>query len=213
MSRTARRPSSPSSRSEIYSPQSISRTSWGCATAPSSGCSPTPAPGASARLRQGDFQDHGPQRVFRSREKGGKEREIPVGLEFPILLVNPGSGSAKAAFVWRQQGDVSPFLGKIVRIPLSGVFGRRWRLTGDPRFRRPSWGAAAAVVPGHCPKIGSQRLARGSDWGSSQRQMTAILVVQDETPGAARRTHVASRRVSSLGSAPKAAPSVATRGR
>ena len=138
MSRTARRPSSPSSRSEIYSPQSISRTSWGCATAPSSGCSPTPAPGASARLRQGDFQDHGPQRVFRSREKGGKEREIPVGLEFPILLVNPGSGSAKAAFVWRQQGDVSPFLGKIVWIPLSGVFGRRWRLTGDPRFRRPS---------------------------------------------------------------------------
>ena len=34
--------------------------------------------GALARLRRGDFQDHGPQRVLRFREKGGKEREIPV---------------------------------------------------------------------------------------------------------------------------------------
>jgi len=34
--------------------------------------------GALARLRCGDFQDHGPQRVLRFREKGGKEREIPV---------------------------------------------------------------------------------------------------------------------------------------
>ncbi len=34
--------------------------------------------GAVARLRRGDLEDHGPQRVLRFREKGGKQREIPV---------------------------------------------------------------------------------------------------------------------------------------
>ena len=34
--------------------------------------------GAIARLRRGDLEDQGPQRVLRFREKGGKQREIPV---------------------------------------------------------------------------------------------------------------------------------------
>ena len=34
--------------------------------------------GAVARLRRGDLEDQGPQRVLRFREKGGKQREIPV---------------------------------------------------------------------------------------------------------------------------------------
>jgi site-specific recombinase XerD len=34
--------------------------------------------GAVARLRRGDLRDHGTQRALRVREKGGKEREIPV---------------------------------------------------------------------------------------------------------------------------------------
>ena len=34
--------------------------------------------GALARLRRGDLQDQGPQRVLRFREKGGKQRQIPV---------------------------------------------------------------------------------------------------------------------------------------
>ena len=34
--------------------------------------------GAVARLRRGDLKDQGPQRVLRFREKGGKQREIPV---------------------------------------------------------------------------------------------------------------------------------------
>ena len=33
---------------------------------------------AVARLRLGDFQDHGEQRMLRFAEKGGKERQIPV---------------------------------------------------------------------------------------------------------------------------------------
>ena len=33
---------------------------------------------AVARLRLGDFQDHGEQRILRFEEKGGKERQIPV---------------------------------------------------------------------------------------------------------------------------------------
>ena len=33
--------------------------------------------GAIARLRRGDLEDQGPQRVLRFREKGGKQREIP----------------------------------------------------------------------------------------------------------------------------------------
>lgn len=34
--------------------------------------------GAIARLRRGDLEDQGIQRVLRFREKGGKQREIPV---------------------------------------------------------------------------------------------------------------------------------------
>ena len=34
--------------------------------------------GAIARLRRGDLEDQGTQRVLRFREKGGKQREIPV---------------------------------------------------------------------------------------------------------------------------------------
>ena len=34
--------------------------------------------GAIARLRRGDLEDQGPQRVLRFREKRGKQREIPV---------------------------------------------------------------------------------------------------------------------------------------
>ena len=34
--------------------------------------------GAVARLRRGDLEDQGLQRVLRFREKGGKQREIPV---------------------------------------------------------------------------------------------------------------------------------------
>ena len=34
--------------------------------------------GAVARLRCGDLENQGPQRVLRFREKGGKQREIPV---------------------------------------------------------------------------------------------------------------------------------------
>ena len=34
--------------------------------------------GAVAQLRRGDLEDQGPQRVLRFREKGGKQREVPV---------------------------------------------------------------------------------------------------------------------------------------
>ena len=34
--------------------------------------------GALARLRRGDLEDQGDQRVLRFREKGGQQREIPV---------------------------------------------------------------------------------------------------------------------------------------
>ena len=34
--------------------------------------------GALAKLRRGDWQDHGTQRMLRFREKMGKEREIPT---------------------------------------------------------------------------------------------------------------------------------------
>lgn len=34
--------------------------------------------GAVARLRRGDLEDQGPQRVLRFREKGGRQREVPV---------------------------------------------------------------------------------------------------------------------------------------
>ena len=34
--------------------------------------------GAVARLRRGDLEDQGTQRVLRFREKGGRQREIPV---------------------------------------------------------------------------------------------------------------------------------------
>ena len=61
-------------------PPSTSPTSSASATAPSWEPSPTPGArvGALARLRCGDLEDQGAQRVLRFREKGGQQREIPV---------------------------------------------------------------------------------------------------------------------------------------
>ena len=55
--------------------------------------------GAVARLRCGDLQDHGTQRVLRFREKGGKDREIPVrhDLDDWLALYIEESGIAEAA--------------------------------------------------------------------------------------------------------------------
>ena len=70
--------------------------------------------GAIARLRRGDLEDQGPQRILRFREKGGKQREIPVrhnldrwlgeylqaaGIsedpkETPLFSVSPGEAEA-----------------------------------------------------------------------------------------------------------------------
>ena len=42
--------------------------------------------GAIARLRRGDLEDQGTQRVLRFREKGGKQREIPVRHDLDLWL-------------------------------------------------------------------------------------------------------------------------------
>ena len=54
--------------------------------------------GAIARLRRGDLEDQGTQRVLRFREKGGKQREIPVA-----TTLTAGSGTTS-----RRPGSRTP---------------------------------------------------------------------------------------------------------
>ena len=68
--------------------------------------------GALARLRRGDLQNQETQRVLRFREKGGKQREIPVrhDLDAWIAAYLEAGGidlSPKAApLFWRRKGGV-----------------------------------------------------------------------------------------------------------
>ena len=77
---TARLPAFPSPRHETCSARSTLPTSWASAIGALLGTLAYTGArvGAVARLRRGDLEDQGPQRVLRFREKGGKQQEIPV---------------------------------------------------------------------------------------------------------------------------------------
>ena len=112
--------------------------------------------GALARLRRGDLQDQETQRVLRFREKGGKQREIPVRHDLDEWIAAlPGSGRHRP--VLKSRAPV--FGGGKVGVGANGSTHDGARGAADAQATAQGCRAAGDHHASQFPRHGGHRLA------------------------------------------------------